>query len=82
MVIFVPKDQPFEVLHEGKPHEYRRYLCTADRPWKEGHAGRWTHPDAKSISGSDEYHGVSGGGNYERNHCPHCNLTFRVTLPD
>lgn len=53
-----------------------RYICTKDNPWTAD-KGRSQHPDAKLIRCIDEYCGDS----QDEYHCPHCGLTFKVTVP-
>jgi hypothetical protein len=42
-------------------------------PMPENHTGRWMHPDAVGY-GDDVY--------YDRYHCPHCDLRFKVEVAE
>lgn len=57
-----------------------RQTCTKETPFVEGASGQWEHPQAEYLS--DEYNGLTGGGDYEKYKCPICGKVFYETLPD
>lgn len=57
-----------------------RQICSKENPYPQDGVGYWQHPDAKIVS--EEYNGLSGGGDYLMYKCPNCGLSFYVELPD
>lgn len=58
-----------------------RPYCTKENPMPPGTPpGIYYHNDSKVVS--EDYYGLSGGGDYEKYECPHCGFRFRVELPD
>ena len=53
-----------------------RHLCTKEDPWTKD-KGRAQHPDAKHVD--DRYYEDGSGLDVYR--CPHCDMEFKVELP-
>lgn len=52
-----------------------RKLCTEETP-SDGTPYEWFHPDARVIESRD----YSDGESYDMYLCPHCGITFQVTI--
>lgn len=57
----------------------KQHICTKNNPWQENITEQTIHPDAKKIR--TEYDTTVLADHYDEYKCPHCNITFKVTLP-
>ena len=58
-------------------NKQERNKCTKETPYSHDGKGQWIHPDAVYQRQEDGWL----SGDLEVYRCPHCNLTFRVELP-
>lgn len=54
-----------------------RHVCTADDPWMPEKGDRAVHPSARCVRTGGGY----PGGDIDVYICPHCDLRFKVEVP-
>lgn len=65
-------------MPQPKRDENGRFVCTADRPWKEGDDTPAIHPKAREVG--EQMDGWPSG-DLQRMECPICNTRWTMELP-